>query len=453
MPSRVVALYYLFATIAIRRAASSWRFADCQVGKFPKGLRSVKQTILIATTNRWYTTARLGIAFARLGCNVEAVCPIPHPLRVTKAVRRTHHYQALSPLDSFLHAIEASKPDLILPGDDIANKHLHDLHYSLKKNNDQSGFGICELIERSIGPRGSFPIVTARASFLELASKEDIRVPKTAPVANDSDVERWIRQMGFPMVLKADGSSSGEGVRVVNTVSEAKHALRALQAPPQLLRVIKRAVIGRDMRWIRPALERRRAAVSAQEFVNGRDATTLVASWKGEVLAALHFGVLVKQYERGPSSALSLIENEEMAQFAAKAVRRLNLSGLHGFDFLLEKGTDKAYLIEMNPRATQVGHLSLGPGRDLPAALHAALCGVPLPETRKVTDNPTIALFPQEWSRDAHSTLLNSAFHDIPWEEPDLVRYCLRKSQRWNDFRSLEDWIYIFSARRRSSVV
>jgi Carbamoyl-phosphate synthase L chain, ATP binding domain len=413
---------------------------------------SVTPTILIAATNRWFATARLGIAFAKLGCTVEAICPDPHPLRMTRAVCRTHRYRGLFPLDSFLSAINLSQPNLIVAGDDLAIRHLQDLYYSEHKRNDKTSSRICELIERSIGSPESFTIVNGRASFLELANQEGILVPRTLALRDVGDLERWTSQIGFPVVLKADGSSSGEGVRIANTLTEAKHALLALQAPPQLLRVAKRALVGRDMRWIRPAIERRHSVVNAQEFIAGRDATSLVACWKGEVLAGLHFGVVKKQYERGPSSVLRLIENEEITNAIQKAVRRLNISGLHGFDFLLETGTEKAYLIEMNPRATQVGHLALGPGRDLPCALYAAVFEKPAPKTEKVTDNPTIALFPQEWSREPQSTFLNSAYHDIPWEEPNLFRYCLRTTQCWNDRRSLEEWIYIFSARRSSIV-
>jgi carbamoylphosphate synthase large subunit len=390
----------------------------------------------------------LAIAFAKLGCNVDAICTDPHPLRITNVVRHTFTYQALSPLDSLLRAIDSSHPDLIVPGDDLTNKNLQDLYYSQQKTNGEAGSRICELIERSIGSPESFPIVIARASFMELARQEGIRVPKTAVLADARDLEAWASLMGFPMVLKADGSSSGEGVRIAYTLTEAKRALRALQAPPQLIRVAKRVLIDRDGTWIRPALERRHSVVNAQEFVTGRDATSLVACWKGEVLAALHFEVINKQYERGPSSVLRLIENEEIADVTKKAARRLNISGLHGFDFLLEKATEKPYLIEMNPRPTQVGHLALGPGRDLIAALNAAVSGKPIPKTRQVTDNPTIALFPQEWSRDPQSAFLNSAYHDIPWEEPDLIRDCLCKSRRWNDRHTLEEWIYTFSERR-----
>jgi carbamoylphosphate synthase large subunit len=405
-------------------------------------------TILIASAARWFTTSRLAIAFAKQGCNVDAICPVPHPLRIIKVVRHTYAYQALSPLDSLLRAIDSSHPDLIVPGDDLTNKNLQDLYYSQRKTNDEAGSRICELIERSIGSPESFPIVSARASFMELARQEGIRVPKTAVLADARDLEAWTSLMGFPIVLKADGSSSGEGVRIAYTLTEAKRALRTLQAPPQFIRVAKRVLIDRDSTWIRPALERRHSVVNAQEFVTGRDTTSLVACWKGEVLAALHFEVVIKQYERGPASVLRLIENEEIADVTKKAARRLNISGLHGFDFLLEKATEKPYLIEMNPRPTQVGHLALGPGRDLTAALNAAVSGKPIPKTRQVTDNPTIALFPQEWSRDPQSTFLNSAYHDIPWEEPDLIRDCLCKSRRWNDRHTLEEWIYTFSERR-----
>jgi hypothetical protein len=121
-------------------------------------------------------------------------------------------------------------------------------------------------------------------------------------------------------------------------------------------------------------------------------------------------------------------------------VRRLNLSGLHGFDFMLEEQTGNAYLIEMNPRATQVGHLALGPGRDIPAALYAVLSGQAVQPAPKVTENDTIALFPQEWIRDPQSTFLRSAYHDIPWEEPELVRDCVSNRRKQSAWYSRASW-------------
>ena len=81
----------------------------------------------------------------------------------------------------------------------------------------------------------------------------------------------------------------------------------------------------------------------------------------------------------------------------------------------------------MNPRATQMGHLALGEGRDLAAALRAAASGEQVRRTSSVTDKDLIALFPQEMQRDPKSPLLNEAYHDVPWEEPDLVEACLHE--------------------------
>jgi predicted ATP-grasp superfamily ATP-dependent carboligase len=261
-------------------------------------------------------------------------------------------------------------------------------------------------------------------------------------------LRKWIGERGLPVVLKTDGSASGEGVRVAATLGQAEGAFRALRAPLSFVRMAKRALVNSDLRWVRPTLERHKAVVNAQEFIGGRDATSLVACWQGKVLAGLHFEVINKQYPRGPASVMRLIENIEMVVAIQKIVRRLDLSGLCGFDFLLQGDGNTPYLIEMNPRATQVGHLTLGSGRDLPAALYSALTATAIREARSVTDNSTIALFPQELMRDPESPFLRSAYHDIPWEEPELVRACLRKIRKWTDWRPVEELIQTLSRHR-----
>jgi hypothetical protein len=402
----------------------------------------VKPTVLVATTSRWFPTARLAMALAHAGCVVDAVCPAGHPLRKISAVRRTFGYRGLAPLASFAHAIAETKPDLIVPGDDLATLHLHRLHQQ-----ERSG-ETATLIARSLGMPESFPVVYARTAFMELAQEEGIRAPKTAVIANAQALKQWVSAMGFPTVLKANGTSGGDGVRVVHTVEEAEQAFRALQAPPLFLRALKRALMDQDKTLLWPSLLRRQSVVNAQEFVAGREATSAVACWKGIVLASLHFEVLNKRDSAGPSSVLRLIENAEMSLAAERMVRRLNLSGLHGFDFMLEAHTGNAYLIEINPRATQVGHLMLGPGRDLPAALHAVLAEESVHPAPRVTENDTIALFPQEWLRDPDSAFLESAYHDVPWDEPELLRACLAIRRKQNTRSSLQNPVKTLSAVR-----
>ena len=394
---------------------------------------SQRPTVLVATSSRWYPTARLAMALASAGCKVEAVCPVRHPLLKTNAVRRAHVYRGLAPLVSLARAISRSQPDFLVSGDDLTTQHLHRL-YAQEKRRGKSEFPICALIERSLGSPESFPILGARSAFMDVANGVGVRVPPTQVISNVHDLREWVVRTGLPTVLKANGTSGGNGVRIAHTLAEAERFFEELQAPPLFARAVKRAVIDRDKTLLGPSLLRRRPVVNAQAFVVGREATSATVCWKGTVLASLHFEVVNKASSTGHATVVRLIESAEMSAAVEGMVRRLNLSGFYGFDFMLEAETDKAYVIEVNPRSTQVGHLSLGADHDLPAALSAALSGKSVRPAPKVTEKNTIALFPQEWIRDPESPFLRSAYHDVPWEEPELIQDCVsnrRKQSAW----------------------
>ncbi len=393
----------------------------------------MKPSVLIATTSRWFPTARLAAALASAGCSVDAVCPTGHPMTNLRGMRKIYTFRGLTALTSFAEAIWTTQPDLIVPGDDLATCHLHSL-YQRELRRGQTGHSICALIERSLGSSQSFPVVYARTAFIDLARRAGVRAPKTEVIGNGDALKRWVTSAGLPTVLKADGTSGGDGVKVVHSLEEAEQAFRKLHAPPLLLRAIKRAVVDRDKTLLWPSLFRQRPDVNAQEFVSGREATSAVACWSGSVLASLHFEVIHKRDAAGPSSVVRLIEHAEMSAAVETMVRQLKLSGLHGFDFMLEAHTGAAYLIEINPRATQVGHLTLGAGRDLPAALYSALSGAELRTAPLITESDTIALFPQEWMRDPESPFLQSAYHDVPWDEPELLRAFAGKRKQQDAF-------------------
>ena len=356
----------------------------------------------------------------------------------TNAVSRTHAYQGLAPLRSICRAISTSNPDLVLPGDDLAVRHLHDVYSRRELGSDQAA-AFQPLLERSLGLPEYFQVTHSRAAFMELAREQGIRVPKTEVVETSEDVKNWVERAGLPCVLKADGTSGGEGVRVVRTAAEAHSALRRLQAPPLLARAIKRAAVDRDKTLIWPSLLRHRPAISAQAFVAGHEATSTIVCWKGAVLASLHFEVLRKGHAAGHATVVRLLENAELSAAVERIVRRMGLSGFCGFDFMLEASTGNAYLIEINPRATQVGHLTLGAGRDLPAALYGAVTGRPSRVTPAVTENRTIALFPHEWARDPQSEFLRTGYHDVPWDTPELVHACIRRSRQQSSWYSRGD--------------
>jgi hypothetical protein len=122
---------------------------------------------------------------------------------------------------------------------------------------------------------------------------------------------------------------------------------------------------------------------------------------------------------------VQVVDRPDISAAAATIVERLRLSGLLGFDFILAAGTGDAHLIEMNPRATQLSHLALGEGRELLTSLRAALTGDPGPAPPPATPGGIVALFPQEWLRDPASPFLTTAHHDVPWDQPALIRACV----------------------------
>jgi hypothetical protein len=405
----------------------------------------MKPTVLLAMTSRWFPTVRLAMSLNNSGYTIDAVCPPRHPLETTRVARQTYTYRGLAALTSIEEAIAASRPDLIVPADDLAAMHLHALYHREADRGGKSAF-LCNVIERSLGAPSSFPLVYDRTKFLEIAQEEGIRVPKSEVLTDIHQAKSWAARAGFPAVLKSNGSSGGVGVKIVHTREEAERAFQSLQAPPLLARAAKRALMDGDMSLVWPSLLRKRASVNAQGFVAGREASSTFACWNGKILASLHFEVLNKTDPTGPATVIRMIDNQEMTMAAEKIAARLNLSGLVGLDFMLEDQTGNAYLIEINPRATQVGHLTLGPGRDLPAALYAAMTGEAIREAPKVTENKVIALFPPEWKRNPDSAYLRSGYHDVPWEEPELVRACVLSVRKPNALNSEIERLRAFSS-------
>lgn len=376
---------------------------------------------------------------AREGCEVSAVCPPGHPLAAIGGIHEISAYRAMAPLRSIAAGIAAAAPDFIVPCDDVAVAQLGRLHRRLLRAGQASAH-TCALIERSLGSPVNFPIVTERASLIRVARRLGIRAPATAVVRSSEELHAWLRHNGLPAVLKADGTSGGRGVRVVQTADEAERALAALSAPPSLRRALKRAIVNRDTNYVVPAVWGTRAIVNAQAFVAGRDANCTVACWKGRVLGHIAVEVLQTMEPEGPASVVKLIDHRDIDDAVHKIVGHLGLSGIVGFDFVLQRGTGDPYLIEMNPRATQTGHLRLGPGRDLAGSLSAVLSGEQRPRAASVTASEIIAYFPQECLRDAGSRFLSSAYHDVPWDEPNLIVAALAnpfRARAWSAMASI----------------
>jgi hypothetical protein len=100
-------------------------------------------------------------------------------------------------------------------------------------------------------------------------------------------------------------------------------------------------------------------------------------------------------------------------------------------DFMIEGSSDLAYLIEMNPRCTQLGHLQFPDQHNLVSALCEHVSGHSSQPATLTIREATVAFFPQAWRWKLDVTERSSAFHDIPWGEEALIKSLLCES--WPD--------------------
>ena len=342
----------------------------------------------------------------------------------TYAIRRIYPYAALKPLTSLRKAIESAAPDLIIPCDDNAALHLYQLYVHAGKA-DPSANRLRDLIARSLGTPEACVLVTVRGRLMALAAAEGVRVPESAIVTTPSDLSAWLTQHRFPAVIKVDGTWGGQGVSMVRNHEEAQGAFTLKASRPGIVNAMARTVLDRDPSTLLDALMDARPSITVQGFVQGAPANRAVACWQGRVLAGISVEVIRTQHPTGPATVVRVIENPEMSEAANRLVRRLGISGLWGFDFVLEASTGAAYLIEVNPRATPICHLPLGAGRDLPVALYTQLAGMPPFAPPTMIDHDVVAMFPGEWRRNPASQYLRTNYHDVPWDEPGLVEDCL----------------------------
>jgi hypothetical protein len=121
---------------------------------------------------------------------------------------------------------------------------------------------------------------------------------------------------------------------------------------------------------------------------------------------------------------------------AEQAAAMLGLSGLAGFDFIYDEASGKAYLLEMNPRATSGCYAAPKATPPLARTLADFLIHADGPDKAPFSAEPVIVpealivLFPHEIERDPRSAYLDTADHVAPTHDLKLVDACLRHARR-----------------------
>ena len=402
-----------------------------------------RPTVLLCATMWWPLAARLAMAFLRHGCDVVAICPPGHPLRFVTGIERLYLYKGFDSVSSLKAAILKSNPDLIVPCDDGVVWQLHELHAKHP--------GLQPLIEKSIGSAEVFPIIRSRETFLHTARALGVRVPITQSVAAPSDLARWYEDRDKAGVLKLDGTWGGTGVVIARSQAEALSAFHRFSIPMSATLAWKRWLVNRDPLALWSWRKRETPSVTIQQFIEGTPANTMFACWQGEILAIVTVEVITSQGATGAATVVRLVKNAEIESAAKLIARRLQLNGFHGLDFILDKQSGAPYLIELNPRCTQLGHLPLPSQGDLAGYISAKLQGEPQQISEDSIQGDTVAFFPQTFTWNPKSEFLKHGYHDVPWEEPALFKELLR--DRWPDRQAPARVYHSVRAKRKEKEV
>jgi len=376
----------------------------------------MNRTVLLVTTVGWPSVPRYAAGFAAAGCTVHAFAPAGAPVTASRYIDRHFDYKAFTPISALRQAVEKSGVDLLVACDDRAVSIL--LRFA-----ESDGGRYRALVERSLGRISNYREMLSRHDSLAAMQAAGVRIPVTHAVSNEDELEARLCQIGYPAVVKSDGSWGGEGVIVAHDHGEAVAAYRRLANPPSRLRNLVRALRRRDAHFALDAMTPPRPAISVQQFIAGTPAASAFAAWQGEMKGLICYDVLVADATIGPPNVIRRIDDAEMERASRIVAKHFDLSGLHGLDFIRD-ADGRVHLLEINPRGTQGGTLAFGPGRDLPAALATAAFG-DVSGMRNAIASDTVVLFPREWRRSPDSEWLKKGHHDIPWDDPGVFRAVL----------------------------
>jgi hypothetical protein len=310
-------------------------------------------------------------------------------------------------LQTFASAVAATKPDWVLPGDDIT---LHllirmvlDAPPELRSDIRQ---GLTTLVRRSLGPPERYLDSVDKARLVRVASEIGIAVPPGEAIANEREEVEAALALGFPVIVRPTVGTASEGVAVCTSADAVRAAVAALPRE--------------DGAW-----PQRSKCALVQRFLTGIQCNRAAVAWEGREMAGFT-RIAERRYPNalGPGSVTRYRRMPAVADANRRLLEQLGVTGFASTLYIVDPATGTPHLIEINRRMTPATHTGRLVGVDLAAAFAACAVGSPYTGPTDLPDGPerVLALFPQEWLRDPYSDDLHRFPTDTPFDDPDLLR-------------------------------
>jgi predicted ATP-grasp superfamily ATP-dependent carboligase len=368
--------------------------------------------LLVATATQWFGTARIPRSLTRAGFEVFLLAPKDMLAEKSRFIARTQHLPDNATLrqwvDAFAEVVRQTSPRLVLPCDDTAFRLMQTLALSPPGGmRPESHLQLAALIGESLGDPWFYRTSVEKTLLPPAAEALGIRVPPYAIIDTLAAAQSFAAAHAYPIVLKRNHSSAGEGVAIV-----ASH--------PQLAAAFERLARPDRSGWT----DAETGTLLIQALIDGDVHYENTAAWNGRRIGGFAVHRLEYADVKGPAAVIRCYRSDEIGDFSSKLVRGFVMTGLFATEYIVERATGSAYLLEVNRRMTPGFHVGSRIGVDLCVALHCAMQGV-APTTRAGMDEGEEYLnvhFPQEWLRDAHSHYLRDYPVDVPWDEPELIK-------------------------------
>ncbi len=382
---------------------------------------SMEKVLIIALNENWSGISRLPSGLSRHGIKVFALCPENSFIAKTKFLSSALLYKTFTYSRSkiiylrIIHAIKHFKPDFIIPGDEdtlLALQNVANLCQSFGLFKD-----VKNVIRQSL-PSAEFDHLVLSKSDLQTKCVEwGVRTPKNKIVKNLDEALLVAKEFQYPVVIKHDSGYGGSGVVICDNENELKTHFDKIENI-SLLSKIKAEI--KDLFFV--SILRPNGLISIQEFIKGEIGQSPFCAFNGEVIATNPMKRLhTYPGKTGPASVSEGIEDSDIINFVKIIAKNLNYNGFGSVEYMIDEKTKKLHVIELNPRPTPTCHIpSPYVTNDLSEAFAFGLRKIPFKQ--KVYSPFTIAMFPGEKKRDSKSPFLTSSYHDIPVNDPELLK-------------------------------
>ncbi len=388
-----------------------------------------RRLLVVALHDDWQGIARLPRELSRAGFAVGALCLPSAFLAQTRYVDQFYLLKNRHPPDrlwlrALVQSVQDWQPQLLIPGDDPAVLFFHQvLRGATGGEPDDVPDLVLRILRSSLPDARRLDATINKCAMQETAARLGLRTPPQRVTGECSEALSFFAEHGGqPVVLKQPLGWAGHTVEVCRDEEQLRTSFNLLRRLPFVRLPFVEENPETLPRRRRRGTARATANLIIQRFVAGRAAVFAAVAWKGELLAG--YSLLKKPAPapaRGPSSVVRVREHPEMAATAAAFIAAVKFTGFVEFDFIVEARTGAACLLECNARPSPMSSLGSLTGVDLSRALFAKV----RERRRQPTSLKTgtlIALFPQEWHRDPLSPLWRGAHHDVPWDDPGLLR-------------------------------